>query len=118
LFRDWFRACYQQNDGLKRVELLDRFAALKREGQKAFLTYSLQMLRQVAMASAGAENLMMVDREALDLANKMGKIIDHRQQMAMATAIDKAVYHIERNGSAKVVFMDLSIEIKNLFHLT
>ena len=70
LFRDWFRACYQKNDALKRVELLDRFAALKREGQKAFLTYSLQMLRQVAMASAGAENLMMVDREALDLANR------------------------------------------------
>lgn len=116
LFRDWFRACYQKSDGLKRVELLDRFAALKREGQKSFLIYSLQMLRQCALATAGTEHLMLVDKDALALAKNLGKTLDYQQQHKMAQAIDKAVYHIERNASAKVLFMDLSIQIKNLFH--
>ncbi len=115
LFRDWFRACYQQSDGLKRVALLDEFAALKREGQKSFLIYSLQMLRQCALATAGTEHLILVDKEALALAKNLGKIMNHEQQYRMSEIINKSVYHIERNASPKVLFMNLSIQIKNLF---
>ncbi len=116
LFRDWFRACYQKSDGLKRVELLDRFAALKREGQKAFLIYSLQMVRQVSLAATGTNELMLVDKEAQKLAADLSNVLGYDQQFKIMKAINSAAYHIERNASAKILFMDLSVKIKNLFH--
>lgn len=115
-FRDWFRACYQKSEGLKRVRLTDDFVAMKRSGQITFLTYALQMLRQATMATAGAEDLIMVDGQARNLAVNLGKTLNHDQQFMMAKALNEAIYHIGRNGSAKIVFMDLSVQIKKLFH--
>lgn len=116
LFRDWFRACYQKSEGLKRVALTDEFMALGRSGQITFLTYALQMLRQATMATAGVEDLIMVDGAARQLALNLGKTLNHDQQFAMAKALNEAIYHIGRNASAKIIFMDLSIQLKKLFH--
>lgn len=115
LFRDWFRACYQPKEGVQRVALSDQFSDLKREGQKSFLTYSLQMLRQCAVVMAGAEELLMLEGEARDLVLKLGKLFNAEQMQKMTRAIDETAYHIERNGSAKILFIDLSVQIKNLF---
>lgn len=115
-FRDWFRACYQKSEGLKRVALTADFVAMKRSGQITFLTYALQMLRQATMATAGAEDLIMVEGSARDLALNLGKTLNHDQQFMMAKALNEAIYHIGRNASAKIIFMDLSIQLKKLFH--
>lgn len=116
LFRDWFRACYQKSEGLKRVALADQFVALRRSGQVTFLTYALQMLRQATMATAGVENLILVEGSAREMALNLGKTLNHDQQFLMAKALDEAIYHIARNASAKIIFMDLSIQMKKLFH--
>lgn len=116
IFRDWFRACYRQSEGLKRVELSDRFSDLKREGQKSFLTYSLQMLRQCMLVSVSAEHLLLVDGDERKLALNLGKTLNHRQLQVMAEEINQGIYHISRNAAPRPLFLDLSVQIKNLFH--
>ncbi|MCM2302952.1 MAG: DNA polymerase III subunit delta', partial [Flavobacteriaceae bacterium] len=39
-----------------------------------------------------------------------GNIIDITKE------IDDAIYHIERNGNAKIIFLDLSIKLTRLIH--
>ncbi|TVR39405.1 MAG: DNA polymerase III subunit delta [Cryomorphaceae bacterium] len=115
LFGDWFRACYKKSDGVNRIALSDRFSDLKREGQKSFLAFSLKMLRQCMLVANGREDLLTVDGNARKLVVNLAKAIPVQAMPQMAKAIDEAIYHIERNAHGKITFVDLSIQIKNLF---
>lgn len=116
MFRDWFRACYRNSEGLKRVQLCDQFSDLKREGQKSFLTYALQMLRQCLLVSVSAKHLLLVDGDERKLVLNLGKTLNHRQIQFMVEDIDEAIYHVARNAAPRPLFLDLSVRIKNLFH--
>jgi len=116
LFADWMRTCYKRTESGKLVTLSEFFASLKRDGQKSFLVYALQMLRQCAMIGAGAPELVQVADKKRIFAENFSKQFPLDRYADMTELIDSAVYHIERNANPKILFMDLSVQLKNLMH--
>jgi DNA polymerase III subunit delta' len=57
--------------------------------------------------------LIMADNEK-DFAIRLNKIADISQQQAIIEELDKAIYYIERNAHAKMLFHALTIK---LYHI-
>jgi DNA polymerase-3 subunit delta' len=116
LFSDWMRTCYKRSESGRLVHWADQFGALKRDGQKSFLIYALQMIRQCALFSAGAADLVQVSGTKRKFAENFSKLFPVESYSFMMELLDKATYHIERNANPKILFMVISIQMKNLMH--
>lgn len=116
LFAEWFRACYQKSEAIKRTAVTDQFADLKREGQKAFFSYALQIIRQCMLVNNQRPELLQVEGPTKELVVKLAAVLNNQQMFRISAAIDEAAGHIQRNAHPKITFTDLSVQIKNLFH--
>jgi DNA polymerase-3 subunit delta' len=63
----------------------------------------------------GADNLLLAENEK-DFAQRLNKIAGVSQQQVIIEELDKAVYHIERNANAKILFHALTIKLYHIIH--
>ena len=114
-FIAWMRLCYQ----LKVKELsgwVDDMAKTGRENQKNFLYYSTHLARECMMLNfAGDDTVRMAD-EQLTMLRPFAKMINYDNGFAFVDELNKAHFHIERNGNPKIVFMDLSLKMNKLIN--
>ena len=111
--RDWLNVSLQPYPS-KQIEWIDELARLGREKQKKFLRYFVHLLEQsVRLGVIGAENMLISENEK-DFAMRINKITDAAQQEMIAKEIDKAIYYIERNANAKLLFHALTIKLKHI----
>lgn len=112
LFMDWQRSCYR-NSIDKLVTHMESFGALGKELQKSFLKYSLNKIRNsMALNSGARETVHLQEAELNDLFN-LGKVFSLPLIQLLIEEIETAHYHIDRNASAKMVFMDISLKMAN-----
>ncbi len=113
ILRDWLNVTLQGFPA-KQIEWIDEMAKAGREKQKKFLRYFIHLLEQsVRLAIVGEEQMLISDNEK-DFAKRINKISDAEQQEMMAKEIDKAIYYIERNANAKLLFHALTIKMKHI----
>ncbi len=116
-FKQWMRFCHQKKLG-DLVDLTDDFAKLSKAEQKIFLKYGLSMLREGLISiSATQEKLFRMEGDEKTFASNFGKAISIDQFQKLSSLISEASYHIERNASSKILFMNLSINISKVFNL-
>lgn len=98
----------------EQLKWLDEVSKLGREKQKQFLRYFNHLIGQsIRIKVLGTDAIAMPDNEK-DFAQRLGKIASVSQQHIMSEEIDKAIYYIERNAHAKMLFHALTIK---LFHI-
>ena len=113
LLRDWLNASLKTGP-VAQVKWVEEVSKLGRERQKQFLRYFNHLLEQaIRLHVMGAEHLIMADNEK-DFAIRLNKIADISQQQAIIEELDKAIYYIERNAHAKMLFHALTIK---LYHI-
>lgn len=110
IFRDWFRFCYEKN-GEKLIKLIDEIAKTGRENQKALLLFGIKIIRECILVKEGVTGIVKSSKEMLEFVKKLSRFIDSQNQDELYNELNKAHFHIERNGSAKIVFLDLSVKI-------
>ncbi|MFI5164345.1 MAG: ATP-binding protein [Bacteroidia bacterium] len=110
-FREWMRMCFKV-DVVKIISWVEEIANSKvgRENQKAFLLYGLNIIRECLVGMYGDKKLLRVDGEELDFVNKLSTLIDGNICQKLSDELNEAILHIERNGSAKLIFTDLSLK--------
>src|ERR1035437_8043964 len=110
-FREWIRMCFKV-DVVGIISWVEEIANSKvgRENQKAFLLYGLNILRECLAGMYGDKKLLRVDGEELDFVNKLSTLIDGNICKQVSDELNQAIIHIERNGSAKLIFTDLSLK--------
>ena len=88
-----------------------------RETQKQFLNYCLLFFRQALLANYNIDSLvyMKVNDSSFKL-DKFSNFIHSGNILNIAEEIEKAIYHIERNGNSKIILSDLSINLTRLIH--
>jgi DNA polymerase-3 subunit delta' len=87
---------------------------LGREKQKQLLRYFNHLLEQsIRLRILGRENLHIPANE-IDFAERINRMSSLAQQQAIVEELDKAVYHIERNANAKMLFQALTIRIYHI----
>src|SRR5215467_3304245 len=85
-----------------------------REKQKQFLRYFSHLLEQaIRLETIGEYNITIPDNER-DFAVRLNKIAGLGQQQAIIKELDDAIYYIERNANAKLLFHSLTIKIYHI----
>ncbi|TDB57209.1 DNA polymerase III subunit delta' [Arundinibacter roseus] len=113
-FTDWMRSCYKY-DLLQLVKLADTFEGMGKERQKGLFDYALRLFRDMILWTQGAGALLRVPDEELDFVQKFSKAVPATSWEPMISEMNDAYYHIERNVRAKIVFLDLSLHVSQLF---
>ena len=98
----------------EQLKWLDEVSKLGREKQKQFLRYFNHLIGQsIRIKVLGTDVIAMPDNER-DFAQRLGKIASVSQQHIMSEEIDKAIYYIERNAHAKMLFHALTIKLRHI----
>lgn len=116
LFIHWMRQAFTAN-GAELVKASDQLAGLGREGLKHFLEYSTAVLRDAFLIGYKLPELTRVgiSKEVFDLS-KFATFIHGENIYDLMQLFAKAQRDISRNGNAKIVMMDLSIQITRALH--
>ena len=88
-----------------------------RETQKKFLNYCIEIFRQALLKNYKADSLLFF--ESIDGTfdiSKFAPFVHQNNVFEITEALENASYHIERNGNAKLIFSDLSIQLTRLIH--
>jgi DNA polymerase-3 subunit delta' len=112
-FREFMLAGFMNNivSGMKTVEAL---SSLTREKQKAFLDYSLRMIRENAIKQINNTGLNYMNRKEEEFSVNFSKFIKGSNMAPLAEEFNKAAYDIERNGNSKIVLLDLMLKAGKL----
>lgn len=124
-FEDWFiqwvRTAFRAKGNKSAVNDLikwsESIAGAGRETQKKFLNYCLDFFRQALLLNYGAEDLVFLEPKTngFKLQN-FAPFIHGANIMDISNELQDAIYHIERNGNAKIILTDLSIKLTRLLH--
>jgi DNA polymerase III subunit delta' len=113
LLRDWLNAILKTGPAAQ-VKWVDDTSKLGREKQKQFLRYFNHLLEQAIRLQAMGEGNVALPPNEKDFAARLNKIATMEQQQAMIQELDNAVYYIERNANARLLFHALTIK---LYHI-
>jgi DNA polymerase-3 subunit delta' len=119
LLREWLnailiRGAKGHNRFRLQSDVIDQLAALGREKQKQFLKYFLQLLEQsIRLHFLGEANLALPEQEK-QFAARLNNISGISTQKAIAEELNDAIYYIERNAHAKMLFQALSIKLRSI----
>lgn len=124
-FEEWFvvwvRAAFKAKGNASAIQDLiqwsEQIATLGREKQKKFLEYCIEMFRQALLHNYQAHALVYLEPkvEKFKLEN-FAPFIHGNNIDAIFKQLSEAMYHIERNGNAKIILTDLSIQLTRLLH--
>lgn len=116
-FREWMRFCFR-TDVPGVLSWVEEFAKAGREKQKEFLAYSLNSIRECLAVMYTDNKLLRVDGEELDFVQKLASRLDGNMCQKLSDELNEAILHIERNGSAKIIFTDLSLKVMRIVKQT
>ncbi len=120
-FITWIRAAFKAKGDVTVIKLLidwsDIIAKTGRETQKQFLQYCIQFFRQAMLFNYGATDLVFIHPKSPGFKlEKFAPFIHSTNILEISQELNKAIYHIERNGNAKIILLDLSIKLTKLLH--
>ncbi|HZY81408.1 MAG TPA: DNA polymerase III subunit delta [Cyclobacteriaceae bacterium] len=113
-FADWMRACFKKEYG-KLVSLADEFHESDKMMQRNFLQYSLGMLRETLLHRSGAPAINRVKGGELKFIQDFSKVMTPEKIETSGRLISESSVFLERNGSAKMIFLDLSLQVSKMF---
>ena len=120
-FVDWVRAAFRAKGNATAIHELiawsEQIATLGRETQKKFLRFCIDMFRQALLLNYEAPSLVYLEPqvEKFKLEN-FAPFVNGNNIQAIFKELSDAMYHIERNGNAKIILTDLSIKLTRLIH--
>jgi DNA polymerase-3 subunit delta' len=113
VFQDWMRSCFRL-DPSRLMQLSEDFHAADRMNQRNLLNYGLSVLRETLVIISGSSALSRVVGNELEFIKKFSAVMNVERISRVNKLINDALYHLERNASAKMIFMDLSLQINKV----
>ena len=94
----------------------EELAATGREAQKNFILYSLRLLRENLMLSLDQlkNNLVFLSGEEAEFSGNFHPFINKNNIYSLTEELNLVHSHIEANGNAKIIFLDLALKITRL----
>jgi DNA polymerase-3 subunit delta' len=97
------------------VSLSEEFHEMDKLKQHAFLAYALKMMRETMLARAGADELLRSRDAEQQFIRNFSKVIPLPAVEEAYALLNDAAAMLERNGSAKMIFMDASLRLARSF---
>jgi DNA polymerase-3 subunit delta' len=120
-FISWVRTAFKaKGDKTALSDLLawsEMIAGTGREVQKKFLLFCMDFFRQALMYNYKAKDLVFLEPQTSGFKlEKFAPFITGNNITGITRELEDAMYHIERNGNAKIILTDLSIKLTRLIH--
>ena len=120
-FITWIRTAFRAKGNPAVVEGLinwsNEIATTSRETQKQFLLYCLHFFRQAMLLNYKADKLVYLETSTANFdLKKFAPFIHSKNIIGINETLNDAIYHIERNGNAKIILLDISIKLTRLLH--
>ncbi|UQD55614.1 DNA polymerase III subunit delta' [Flavobacterium sp. K5-23] len=120
-FVTWVRAAFKAKGNAAAIQDLilwsEKIAGLGRETQKKFLQFCIEMFRQALLINYETKSLVYfepkVDKFKLE---NFAPFVNGNNIQDIFKELSDAMYHVERNGNAKIILTDLSIKLTRLIH--
>lgn len=109
LLQDWFRASYAMEIG-KLNQVVETIAKLSKEKQKSFYEYAIHVFRE-SLAMNNAQEVMRVTTNERQFLGKFSSVTQNHKIPPIIEKLEKSVYHVERNANAKILAMNLSMDL-------
>ncbi len=120
-FVQWVRAAFRAKGNAAAIHDLiawsESIAGIGREPQKQFLHFCIDMFRQALLLNYRAGELVFLEPtvEKFKLEN-FAPFVNGSNINDIFKELSDALYHIERNGNARIILTDLSIKLTRLIH--
>ncbi len=114
-FKNLMRFAWKR-DIISIISWSEEVAAIGREPQKSFLLFSLHLIRENLMLTLDQmkNRLVFMTGEEAEFSSKFHPFINQENIHAFADELNMAHAHIESNGNAKIVFLDLALKLTRL----
>ena len=111
-FKDLMRFAWKR-DVLSLINWSETIASTGREFQKEFISFSLRILRENIMLTLGQEsnNLVFLTGEEIGFSKNFHPFITEKNIFFLTDEFNLAYAHIEANGNAKAIFLDLALKV-------
>jgi len=120
-FVQWVRAAFRAKGNAAAIQDLiawsEQIAGIGREAQKQFIHFCIDMFRQALVLNYQAKELVFMEPtvDKFKLEN-FAPFVNGNNINDIFKELSDALYHIERNGNAKIILTDLSIKLTRLIH--
>jgi len=120
-FVQWVRAAFRAKGNAAAILDLtswsEEIAGIGREAQKQFLHFCVEMFRQALLLNYQSPSLVYIEPtvDKFKLEN-FAPFVNGNNINEIFNELSDAIYHIERNGNAKIILTDLSIKLTRLIH--
>lgn len=120
-FVQWVRAAFRAKGNAAAILDLtswsEEIAGIGREAQKQFLHFCVEMFRQALLLNYQSPSLVYIEPtvDKFKLEN-FAPFVNGNNIEEIFKELSDAIYHIERNGNAKIILTDLSIKLTRLIH--
>jgi len=111
LFIDWMRACHSRKRMGDLVTKAEEFHAFDKLRQRNVLHYSMNMMREALLNISKAGSIHRIQGEELKFIQQFSTVMNVQKIEQSFKLMNDAAYHLERNGSAKMIFLDLSLQL-------
>ncbi len=117
----WVRSAFKAKGNKKAIQDLlqwsEEVATTGRETQKQFLYFSQEFFRQALLYDYSVKELVNIPLKSTNFSfEKFSPFIHEANILDINMALQNAIYHIERNGNAKIIFSDLAIQLTRFIH--
>ena len=109
-FTEWMRACFKRSYGAL-VTMAEDYHGLDKLSQRNLMMYAMSMMRETLLHASGAETINRARGEELKFVQDFSKVMNIDKVEKSFKLMNDASYHLERNGSAKMIFLDLSLKL-------
>lgn len=103
------RKCY----GKEIIEIqkwTEKMASWGRERLKDFLTYGLRMIRENFMLNLKQDQISYMSKKEAEFSERFSAFIHRGNVSEMAREFELAIEHVEANGYARLILLDLAIK--------
>jgi DNA polymerase-3 subunit delta' len=109
-FTDWMRACFGRKY-MTLVNQAEEYHGLDKLSQRNRISYGMNMMRESLLHVSGAGTINRTRGNELKFIQDFSKVLTLDKVEKTFKLMNEASYHLERNGSAKMIFLDLSLKL-------
>ncbi|MCP4521818.1 MAG: DNA polymerase III subunit delta' [Cytophagales bacterium] len=113
-FKNWMRHAFM-GDFTNLVKFSDEYQKLSKVAQKSLLTYAENVIRELLLFHHGASNLLRMPEEERTFLEGFAKAVKPEHLEDMYAVFEEALIHIERNINAKMISLDVGLQMVKLF---
>lgn len=109
-FIQWIEACANGDVGAL-VSIADAFHALNKVRQRNRLSFAMSMMRETLLEVYQARDIQRAQPAHLEFVGRFAALANLKVVQTGYDLINEGLLHLERNGSAKMIYLDLSLGI-------